>query len=55
VVFVDVRIQRFTGHEISANLAARAFYLLELAFAEERHVHGLVNQRARRSCQKYPF
>ncbi|HET8841181.1 MAG TPA: hypothetical protein VFN35_06910 [Ktedonobacteraceae bacterium] len=37
--FVDVRCQRFVGHQLSANLAARAFYLRELAFVEECRVH----------------
>jgi pimeloyl-ACP methyl ester carboxylesterase len=38
--FVDVRRQRFVAHQLSANLAARAFYLRELAFVEECRVHN---------------
>jgi pimeloyl-ACP methyl ester carboxylesterase len=37
--FVDVRRQRFIPHQPSAHLAARAFYLRELAFVEECRVH----------------
>jgi pimeloyl-ACP methyl ester carboxylesterase len=40
--FVDVRRQRFVGHQLSANLAARAFYLRELAFVEECRVQKIV-------------
>ncbi|CAN3127152.1 alpha/beta hydrolase [Mycobacterium sp. smrl_JER01] len=32
---IEVRQQRFAGHQLNANYAARAFYLHELAFAEE--------------------
>ncbi|WP_078288665.1 alpha/beta hydrolase [Mycobacterium sp. D16R24] len=32
---VEVHQQRFAGHQLGANYAARAFYLHELAFAEE--------------------
>jgi pimeloyl-ACP methyl ester carboxylesterase len=38
--FVDVRRQRFVAHQLSAHLAARAFYLRELAFVEECRVHA---------------
>jgi hypothetical protein len=35
-----VRRQRFVAHQLSAHLAARAFYLRELAFVEECRVHN---------------
>lgn len=38
--FVDARRQRFVAHQLSAHLAARAFYLRELAFVEECRVHN---------------
>lgn len=38
--FVDVRRQRFIPHQPGAHLAARAFYLRELAFVEECRVHA---------------
>ncbi|GHO97965.1 thioesterase [Reticulibacter mediterranei] len=38
--FVDVRHHRFLPHQPSAHLAARAFYLRELAFVEECRVHN---------------
>src|SRR5664279_3120292 len=41
--FVDVRRQRFVAHQLSANLAARAFYLRELAFVEDCRVHALMS------------
>ena len=39
--FVDVRIQRFVGHQLNASLAARAFYLRELAFVEDCRVQKI--------------
>jgi hypothetical protein len=41
--FVDVRYQRFVAHQLSAHLAARAFYLRELAFVEDCRVHKLMS------------
>lgn len=41
--FVGVRRQRFVAHQLSANLAARAFYLHELAFVEECRVYNSMN------------
>jgi len=38
--FVDVRCQRFIPHQPSAHLAARVFYLRELAFVEECRVYN---------------
>lgn len=40
---VEVRQQRFAGHQLSANYAARAFYLHELAFAEECRLAALTS------------
>ncbi len=39
--FVDVRRQRFVGHQLNANFAAQAFYLRELAFVEECRVQKI--------------
>jgi len=43
--FVDVRCQRFAGHQLNASLAARAFYLRELAFVEECRVQKIASGR----------
>jgi pimeloyl-ACP methyl ester carboxylesterase len=42
--FVDIRCQRFVGHQLNANFAARAFYLRELAFVEECRVQKIVTR-----------
>ncbi|BBY66845.1 alpha/beta hydrolase [Mycolicibacterium helvum] len=39
--FVDVHRQRFVGHQLCANYAARGFYESELGFVEECRVHKL--------------
>jgi Lysophospholipase len=49
--FVDIRRQRFVGHQLCVNFAARAFYLHELAFVEECRVQKLTATTRHRSQQ----
>ncbi len=48
--FVDVRCQRFVGHQFNASLAARAFYLQDLAFLEECRVQAVVAAQGRETA-----